>query len=150
MFAEFRSVGRRDRNQPESRKARPGEMNGRSKLSDGQVRLVRTIRVSCSPRIPYRDIAEAFELSHRHTKRLCMGTLRREAGGPIESREELALERESEVVPSLLQSRTALIRCTECGHKAVPTVEAPGLCLECHLEEKKRLSRLRSPTALAR
>jgi hypothetical protein len=59
-----------------------GETNGNARLSDEQVRAIRTRRAAGHP---LRAIAAAFSITEKHTRRLVHGLDRAAAGGPITS-----------------------------------------------------------------
>ncbi len=135
----------------ESPKARNGESNGRSKLRDGEVRLLRLARIN--RQVSYRDLASAFDLTPRHAKRLCMGLLRESAGGPIESADSQREDRQS-VVPALVDG-SRIQRCGRCGNRAYPAIERPEWCLHCVMEVQVEQQRatdrmsLRGPSRIA-
>ena len=110
-----------------------GESNGRSKLSDASVRLLRIFRIKMPSRPSYKELGEIFELNPRQVHRICIGAARREAGGPIEIRRMTisSLEEEEYVDLAPPFDESKFIKCPGCGYKAHPARDNPLLCFGC-------------------
>ena len=111
-------------------KSRLGEQNGRTKLPDQSVVLIRMFRDMWENKPSYHELADLFGIHPRHAKRICMGEVRVEAGGPIEPEQaDEAIRYEDPPFDTAV-----LKRCSECGHMCHPVQVEPALCLHCRTE----------------
>lgn len=79
----------------------------------------------------YSRLAVLVGVHPKHARKLCVGLVRREAGGPILKPKRSRARRDA--VPRL---RTCQVRCPGCGAKCRP-VDGSVLCLRCYLLARK-------------
>jgi DNA-directed RNA polymerase subunit RPC12/RpoP len=112
-----------------SGRSQPGELNGRSKLRDQVIRLLREKRRRFRERGEgdgtYAALAREFELHPKHVKKIAIGEVRASAGGPIETPVRL---KELQHRPRLFD-RTRVIRCPDCGQRVYPSAKDPERCI---------------------
>ncbi len=115
--------------------ARRGESNGKAKLSNSQIRLLRTLRIRLPTKPSYKELGDIFGLNPRQVNRICTGEQRIDAGGPIEIRVKslVELEEEEDVPVYAPFDETRFIKCPGCGNKAHPSLSNPGICYGCLL-----------------
>jgi hypothetical protein len=97
-----------------------GTANGRTRLTDEQVRAMRELRQS--EQLTHYELAERFGVSQPQAHRICSGQSRKAAGGPIEDPQAGGTQ----------ITNVAPWRCSTC--RAV--IETPQ-CLACQLSSAK-------------
>jgi hypothetical protein len=115
--------------------ARTGETNGKAKLSNAQIRLLRTLRITLPTKPSYKELGDIFDLNPRQVNRICTGEQRVDAGGPIEMRVKCLseIDEDEDVPPSPPFDEFRWIKCPGCGNRAHPSTANEQMCYGCVL-----------------